>query len=151
MSIEQKDLCEKHYHEFDGLRECPLCVIEERDRLKALVKERDRLQGIIQAALRAAPVGYLPTHDAEHLPQIVADLAETAGRCGAAEDERDYLSRLLRELERKRHELSLALTVAEQERDRLRDLIPQAWRAGMEHMDDVGPGLDEWMEGKGIA
>ena len=39
MSIEQQDLCETHYHEFDGMKECPLCVKEERDRLRELIPQ----------------------------------------------------------------------------------------------------------------
>jgi hypothetical protein len=42
MSIDQKDLCEKHYHEFDGLKECPLCVRDERDWLRSIASENEK-------------------------------------------------------------------------------------------------------------
>jgi FtsZ-binding cell division protein ZapB len=34
---------------------------------------------------------------------------------------------------------------------RLREIIPQAWRAGMECVADSGPCLDQWMKQKGLA
>ncbi len=33
---------------------------------------------------------------------------------------------------------------------RLRELIPQAWQAGMECVDNHGPSLDQWMKSKGL-
>ncbi len=81
-------LCDRHRISDPSNHECAVCVREERDRLRS----------IIYSALCAAPVGYIPTHDDEHLAQIVADLSETAGRCGAAEDERDRLKALVKDL-----------------------------------------------------
>jgi hypothetical protein len=137
-------------HKTVNVDQCPLCVKEERD----------RLQGIIYAALCAAPVGYIPTHDEDHLSQIVADLADAAGRCGAAEDERDSLAETIA-LREKEDAILLAQlrNMAKQhdaavvERDRLRELIPQAWHAGEDWAQwnfDGHTSLDEWMKQKGL-
>jgi hypothetical protein len=66
-----------------------------------------------------------------------SEMDQAIDRCEQAVDEASYF--------RREHNSVVA------ERDRLRELIPQAWRAGMECVADSGPCLDQWMKQKGLA
>ena len=51
-------------------------------------------------------------------------------------------------------EAAEAIDALTQERDRLRELIPQAWHMGVKHQFLLGagtPGLKEWMKQEGLA
>jgi DNA repair ATPase RecN len=78
--------------------------------LTAVTEQRDRLaeaQNILKQCLSAMPVGYIPTHTAENLPEMIGDLAkalaeETAERekfeqeLKAVTEQRDRLAEAMR-------------------------------------------------------
>lgn len=61
--------------------------------LRARVAE---LEQIVIASLKAAPVGYIPTHTAERLPEIIADMTTA---CREHSEEREQAEARVAELE----------------------------------------------------
>ena len=71
---------------------CPFCGSREAA-LRARVAE---LEQIVIASLKAAPVGYIPTHTAERLPEIIADMTTA---CREHSEEREQAEARVAELE----------------------------------------------------
>lgn len=65
----------------------------ESDALRARVAE---LEQIVAASLKAAPVGHIPTHTAERLPEIIADIATA---CSEQSEEREQAEARVAEVE----------------------------------------------------
>jgi chromosome segregation ATPase len=69
----------------------------ESDICRAL-GERNEARAIIDATLKALPVGYIPAHTQESLPGRVGDLVSELGRMTAMIDANDDMRDLLREI-----------------------------------------------------
>lgn len=69
-----------------------MAIAEGADRI-------EELMGIIAAALKAAPVGHVPSHTAENLPAIVADMVAA---CREHSEEREVAEAKVAELEAER-------------------------------------------------
>jgi hypothetical protein len=91
--------------------------------LKRVQEQRDRLaeaQNLLKQCLSAMPVGYIPTHTEENLPEMIGDLAK------ALADETTERENLEREL----------ATVTEQ-RDRLAYALFMCRRELVDVLDDI--------------
>jgi len=126
----------------DGLRSA---VDYASDKLAAVTEQRDRLaeaQNILKQCLSAMPVGYIPTHTAENLPEMIGDLAkalaeETAERekfereLNAVTEQRDTaLKKLKNQADRicylegaTNHATGTPLSKAIEQRDRLAEAM----------------------------
>ena len=61
-----------------------------------LERQRDEAREILAATLKALPVGYLPSHTPESIPERVADLV---ARYAEADRQRDAYAKTLREID----------------------------------------------------
>jgi hypothetical protein len=78
-------------------------------------RERDRLveeQNLLKQCLSAMPVGYIPTHTAENLPEMICDLAKALAE---ETTERENLERELAAVTEQRKKLTYALVMCRRE------------------------------------
>ena len=66
------------------------------DHARDIERQRDHAREILAATLKALPVGYLPAHTPESIPERVADLVT---RYAEAERQRDAYAETLREID----------------------------------------------------
>ena len=78
-------------------------------------RERDMLveeQNLLKQCLSAMPVGYIPTHTAENLPEMIGDLAKALAE---ETTERENLERELAAVTEQRKKLTYALVMCRRE------------------------------------
>ena len=67
-----------------------------KERAEQAEQRNAELEQIVIASLKAAPVGYIPTHPAERLPEIIADMTTA---CREHSEEREQAEARVAELE----------------------------------------------------
>ena len=76
------------------------------DQNAILERELDKAQNILKQCLSIMPVGYVPTHTVENLPEMIGDLAKALAE---ETTERENLERELSDMTKRRDELLASL------------------------------------------